>query len=131
MTNHPRTAEVALQDDTRVHVGVDIGSISCKVAVLDASRRVITARYVRHRGNVSCERYAAWEESKHPRGQPENPGQFAETEGGVKQAPQAPVAAPGPAAMVPAQQTEHFPAPGRWQLVENRLERRLRQQPQQ
>ncbi|KPJ72058.1 MAG: hypothetical protein AMS14_08580 [Planctomycetes bacterium DG_20] len=34
----------------RVHVGIDIGSISCKVAVLDESRRVLATRYVRHRG---------------------------------------------------------------------------------
>jgi len=36
--------------DRRVHVGVDVGSISCKVAVLDDARGVLSARYLRHHG---------------------------------------------------------------------------------
>jgi predicted CoA-substrate-specific enzyme activase len=33
-----------------VRVGLDIGSVSCKLAVLDAARRVAATRYLRHRG---------------------------------------------------------------------------------
>ena len=56
---------------------------------------------------------AAWDESKHPRGQPGNPGQFAKAEGGGGD--EGAKKRPGRSDMYP----EHLPAPG-WDREKNR-----------
>ena len=49
-TSHPTILEGDFSDDTPVHLGIDIGSISCKLAVLDDTKKIRYLAYQRTQG---------------------------------------------------------------------------------